>query len=139
MNDEIIIVRNDNHLNLEAWYTSIEAYQKKNLKFNFKDDLFFTIHLNDTMIGIMSICEDNKRLDDLKRFILAEHRNKGYAGMLLDYLIEYAKNNNFISIRGSIRSESERGINFFEAKNFIATSFGNIEGQNYTSVMLRLN
>jgi len=139
MNDEITIIRNDNLLNLETWYTSIEAYQKKDLIFDFNNALFFTIHLNDIMIGMMSICEDDKRLDDLKRFVLTEHRNKGYAEMLLDHLIEYARNNNFISIRGSLKSESERGINFFEAKDFVSTSFGNIEGQSYTSVMLRLN
>ena len=97
MNDEINIIKNENLLELEAWYTSIEAYQKSDLTFDFEKEVFFSIHLNDTLIGIMSICEDDRRLNNLKRFILLEQRSKGYASMLLDYLIEYAENNNFIS------------------------------------------
>ena len=134
MNDEINIIKNENLLELEAWYTSIEAYQKSDLTFDFEKEVFFSIHLNDTLIGIMSICEDDRRLNNLKRFILLEQRSKGYASMLLDYLIDYAENNNFISIKGELRSESKKGINFFEDKGFRIIPFDKY----ITSVMLRL-
>lgn len=134
MEGNIDIRKNEKFLELETWYNSIEAYQKKDLTFDFEKEVFFSIHLDDTLIGIMSICEDDRRINNLKRFVIIEHRNKGYASMLLEYLIEYALNNNFISIKGELRIESKKGINFFKEKGFRIIPFD----KHVTSVMLSL-
>ena len=123
---------------LKVWFDSLPVEAKNSLEFRFHDDIFFTLKLDNKLIGIMSVEELHNRYADFRRFIIPEYRSYGFAGVMLNYLILKAKENNFTRIIGTIKTSNEKGTKYLSEKGFKIMPLAKDDKIDSSTVMLKL-
>lgn len=109
----------------EKEYFNSEAYSLETLSDMLKDNYLlkdneniFEISNDDELIGY-AIFHVNVDFTDIYKIFIREHdRNKGYATMLLNKIIEISKRYNSKKIMIEVRSQNTSAIEFYFKNNF---------------------
>ncbi|WP_289658995.1 GNAT family N-acetyltransferase [Flavobacterium panacagri] len=143
MNDyKVLKVTDQNDINdLEKFYSNFSYAEQKDLKFDFKNELFFKIIDNkNEIIGIASVSDEDYTYDNLKRFIKPEMRGKKLADFLLDKIIEIAKIEKKIRLTGYYKSSEEKAKEYFIEKGFkVIDKSLIIDNVEFSNVLLKLS
>ena len=106
-----------------------------------KKDVLYTLKNNEEIIGAINISEEQETAYDsikwefdsskilvIHRLVIdPKHQKKGYAQKLMDFAEEFAKENNYTSIRLDAYSQNFRVIEFYKKRNYVIR--GNVNFQ----------
>ena len=123
---------------LNEYYATISNEEKKDLNFNFNSATFYKVVKENSIIGFGSVENDDYNYTDFKRFIANEHRKKSIGENLLDFIVQDATNLKKRRLSGVVREINENARVFFEKKGFTIIPFGQMEGVNFSTVMLKI-
>lgn len=125
-------------IELKEYYSKISNDEKKDLNFDFNSSIFYKVVKQNLVIGFASVQNDDYNYTDFKRFIATEHRKKSIGENLLDFIVKDATSLKKRRLSGVVREMNENTRFFFERKGFEIIPFGQIEGVNFSTVMLKL-
>lgn len=125
---------NNNNLKLIKYLNSISGFDISSGLY----DKIFVYKVNDQMIGFInfSIIYDRSELNYI--FVLEKYRKKGYAKKMMDFFIDYVKNNNCLNITLEVRKSNISAINLYKKFNFkVIADRKNYYGNEDAIMMLR--
>lgn len=125
---------------LEGYYSKFTAEEKKDLQFDFKNELLFKIvNQENEIVGIASVNDDMYTYNNLKRFITPKLRGNKLADILLNEIIVIAKSEKKLRLNGYYKLENEKAKKFLLEKGFkIIDNAAKIDGVLFSSALLRL-
>lgn len=101
-------------------------------------DKIYIYKFNKEIIGFInfSIIYDRSELSYI--FVLEKYRKKGYAKKMMDFFIDYVKNNNCLNITLEVRKSNISAINLYKKFNFkVIADRKNYYGNEDAIMMLR--
>ena len=101
-------------------------------------DKIYIYKFNKEIIGFInfSIIYDRSELSYI--FVLEKYRKKGYAKKMMDFFIDYIKNNNCLNITLEVRKSNISAINLYKKFNFkVIADRKNYYGKEDAIMMLR--
>jgi predicted amidohydrolase/GNAT superfamily N-acetyltransferase len=110
-----------------------------------KKDVLYTLKSNEKIIGAINISEeqeaeyelikwefDNSKVLVIHRLVIdPKHQKKGYAQKLMDFAENFAKENNYSSIRLDAYSQNVRVIEFYKKRNYFIRGNVNFPEREY--------
>ena len=99
---------------------------------------FIVIQSDENIIGYMKYAYIYDRIELENILILEKYRNKGYASLLMEYLIEISINRNCINITLEVNVINKKAINLYEKYKFEIVSIRkNYYGKNDGYLMIK--
>ena len=101
-------------------------------------DKIYIYKFNEEIIGFInfSIIYDRSELNYI--FVLEKYRKKSYAKKMMDFFIDYVKNNNCLNITLEVRKSNISAINLYKKFNFkVIADRKNYYGNEDAIMMLR--
>jgi ribosomal-protein-alanine N-acetyltransferase len=83
---------------------------------------YYILKLKNTIIGYIAFNYVFENLDLQSIVISKEHQKKGYATFLLNFLLNFAKENNISNVYLEVRRSNIKAINLYEKFGFILIS-----------------
>lgn len=105
---------NNNDLKLIEYLNSISGF---NISSGIYDKIF-AFKVNSQIIGFInfSIIYDRSELNYI--FVLEKYRRNGYSKVMMEFLINYVKNNNCLNITLEVRKNNISAINLYKKFEF---------------------
>ena len=101
-------------------------------------DKIYIYKFNKEIIGFInfSIIYDRSELSYI--FVLEKYRKKGYAKKMMDFFIDYIKNNNCLNITLEVRKSNKQAIRFYLKNDFYKSHIRkNYYGNEDANVLIR--